>query len=204
MNLKLYLWWYRCCISDISLPPNCTTGDPTSPLLFYFSLIYFLITYIMGKVGYEGCTPNEVEKEVAPLTHTNEAFYRRFTLPEERRNRVEWGGGYRWFLSPNVVKLEDHRPSGELGRILERLRQHKRDQAAAAVVNILMKAKCRPGGSSARAARPFVLMSSGAVALASLRSRSSAAPLWLRSIDCSRMKSPHAAACAWSHRRWRS
>lgn len=78
------------------------------------------------------------------MSIANEAFYRRFTLPEERRSRVEWSGGYRWFLSPNVVKLEDHRPPGELARILERLRQHKRDQAAAAVVNILMKAKCRP------------------------------------------------------------
>ena len=76
-------------------------------------------------------------------TRTNESFYRRFTLPEERKNRVEWCGGYRWFASPNVVKLEDHRPPGEMGRILECLRQHKRDQAEAAVVSILAKARCR-------------------------------------------------------------
>ena len=80
---------------------------------------------------------------------TNESFYHRFTLPEERKNRtltsLEWCGGYRWFASPNVVKLEDHRPPGELGRILERLRQHKRDQAKTAVANILAEARRRQG-----------------------------------------------------------
>ena len=75
---------------------------------------------------------------------SDETFYRRFTLPEERRGRPnEWSGGYRWFISPNVVKLEDHRPPGEMSNIFERLRQHRRDQAVTAVVNIMAKAKCR-------------------------------------------------------------
>jgi hypothetical protein len=70
------------------------------------------------------------------VNNANESFYRRFTLPEERKDRTsmlaEWGGGYRWFASPNVVKVEDHRPPGETGRILERLRQRKRDAARTA------------------------------------------------------------------------
>ena len=72
-------------------------------------------------------------------------FYRKLTLPEEWKNRLasEWGGGYRWFASLNVVKLEDHRRPGEMGRILELLRQRRRDQAMTAVANILMKAKER-------------------------------------------------------------
>jgi hypothetical protein len=75
---------------------------------------------------------------------SDETFYRRFTLPEERKGRLNgWDGGYRWFISPNVVKLEDHRPPGEMSNIFERLRQHRRDQAVAAVVNIMAKAKCR-------------------------------------------------------------
>ena len=80
------------------------------------------------------------------MNNANEAFYRRFTLPEERRNRTEWCGGYRWFISLNVVKLEDHRPPGEMGRIVALLRQHKRDAAQLAVTNILEEARKRGEG----------------------------------------------------------
>jgi hypothetical protein len=81
------------------------------------------------------------------VNNTNEAFYRRFTLPEERKNRastsIEWRGTYRWFASPNVVKLEDHRQSGEMGRVIERFRCRKRDEATATVGNILAEARRR-------------------------------------------------------------
>jgi hypothetical protein len=94
-----------------------------------------------------GQRTGRVERIGDNVNNTNESFYHRFTLPEERKNRtltsIEWGGGYRWFVSPNVVKLEDCRPPGEIGRILERLRQHKRAQAKAAVANILAKAQKR-------------------------------------------------------------
>jgi hypothetical protein len=86
-------------------------------------------------------------KDGDSLNNANEAFYRRFTLPEERKNRtlpaLEWCGGYRWFASPNVVKLEDHRPPGEMRRILDRLHWRKRDREKAAAANILAKAKRR-------------------------------------------------------------
>lgn len=77
------------------------------------------------------------------MNNDNELFYHRFTLPEEQKNwsAFEWCGGYRWFASPNVVKLEDCRPPGELWRILERLRHHERRQHTAAVANILAKAR---------------------------------------------------------------
>jgi hypothetical protein len=59
------------------------------------------------------------------VNNTDESFYRRFTLPEELKNRDslsnEWRGSYRWFASANVVKLEDYRPAGEMARALERL-----------------------------------------------------------------------------------
>ena len=83
------------------------------------------------------------------MNNPNESFYRRFTLPDERKSRTSsgWCGGYRWFVSPNIVKLEEHRPPGEMGRILERLRQHKRDVAQAAVANILEEARRRHRGN---------------------------------------------------------
>jgi hypothetical protein len=81
------------------------------------------------------------------MTNPNESFYHRFTLPEELKDRVltstEWCGGYRWFASTNVVKLEDRRPPGESRRIIERLRQHKRDQATSLVARILTEARRR-------------------------------------------------------------
>jgi DNA-binding GntR family transcriptional regulator len=84
---------------------------------------------------------------VISLNNTNEAFYRRFTLPEERKNRastsIEWRGTYRWFASPNVVKLEDYRQSGEMGRIIILLRQRKRDEARAAAAKILAESRRR-------------------------------------------------------------
>jgi hypothetical protein len=70
---------------------------------------------------------------VTPVNDANEAFYRRFTLPEELKNRNslsnEWRGSYRWFASHNVAKLEDYCPAGEMVRALERLRCWKRDEA---------------------------------------------------------------------------
>ena len=74
-----------------------------------------------------------------------EAFYRRFTLPEELKNRAstEWCGVHRWFASPNVIKLEDYRPPGEMGRILERLRQRRRAASMVAVADILAEARKR-------------------------------------------------------------
>lgn len=71
----------------------------------------------------------------------NEAFYRRFTLPEERKDRVAtpWPGCFRWFASSNVAKLEDHRPPGEMVGIIARLCQRRRDAAVAAVGKMLRK-----------------------------------------------------------------
>jgi hypothetical protein len=39
----------------------------------------------------------------------DEAFLRRITFAEEDRHlftAMPWGGGYRWFRSPNVVPIE--------------------------------------------------------------------------------------------------
>ena len=89
---------------------------------------------------------------VISVNNANEAFYHRFTLPEERKNRastsIEWCGAYRWFASPNVVKLEDYRQSGEMGRIIVLLRQRKRDEVMAAVANILAETAAADKGHS--------------------------------------------------------
>ena len=44
-----------------------------------------------------------------PEQKADEAFLRSVTLPEEERHlftTARWAGGFRWFLSPNVVGLE--------------------------------------------------------------------------------------------------
>jgi hypothetical protein len=50
-----------------------------------------------------------------------------YMRPEEElreyRYRVPWRGEYRLFRSTNVVKMEDYRQPGEMGRILDRLRR---------------------------------------------------------------------------------
>jgi hypothetical protein len=88
------------------------------------------------------------------VNNTDEAFYRRFTLPEELKNRnrtaTEWCGVHRWFASPNVIKLEDYREPGEMGRILERLRCRKCETAAAAVISILAEARRRRDQAQAK------------------------------------------------------
>jgi len=52
----------------------------------------------------------------------NDAFHRRFTAPEERKQRVKpWCGGFRWFASENVVQLERYRTEEEWRKIRARL-----------------------------------------------------------------------------------
>jgi hypothetical protein len=50
-----------------------------------------------------------------------------YMRPEEDlrgyRYRVPWRGEYRLFRSANVVKMEDYRQPGEMGRILDRLQR---------------------------------------------------------------------------------
>jgi hypothetical protein len=55
-----------------------------------------------------------VETEQKPDCSEDEAFLRRFVMPEEDRplfTSAKWTetGGYRWFRSPNVVCLEHYR-----------------------------------------------------------------------------------------------
>jgi hypothetical protein len=41
-----------------------------------------------------------------------EAFLRSITPPEEERRQytsAPWGGGFRWFRSPNVIPIEQYR-----------------------------------------------------------------------------------------------
>jgi hypothetical protein len=47
-----------------------------------------------------------------------EAFWRRLVLPEEERRQIrDWEGSYRWFRSPNVIRLELYRSPAEMARI---------------------------------------------------------------------------------------
>jgi hypothetical protein len=50
-----------------------------------------------------------------------EAFWQRFTLPEEeRRSRSPmWNGSYRWFRSPNIIDLWNYRSTPEKQRIID-------------------------------------------------------------------------------------
>ena len=53
----------------------------------------------------------------AESSSTDEAFYRRFILPEEDRRTNpranQWAGGFRWFRSENVVCLEKYRAAAD-------------------------------------------------------------------------------------------
>jgi hypothetical protein len=51
----------------------------------------------------------------------DEAFLRRLVRPEEdcRRTTMPWSGGYRWFRSPNVVDLWQHRSPADKQRIID-------------------------------------------------------------------------------------
>jgi hypothetical protein len=54
----------------------------------------------------------------------DEAFLRTVIFPEEDRRlftTAPWGGGFRWFRSPNVVPLERYR---------EKVKSRNHDQAA--------------------------------------------------------------------------
>jgi hypothetical protein len=55
----------------------------------------------------------------------DDALLRQFVLSEEDRRRrhprTEWTGGYRWFRSGNVVKLELYRSQEDMARIRGRL-----------------------------------------------------------------------------------
>jgi len=75
----------------------------------------------------------------------NVEFYHRFTRPEELKSRfdttIEHCSCRRWFLSPNLVKIEDYRAPGEAVRIVALLRQRKRDAADLAIARILEEAR---------------------------------------------------------------
>ena len=49
---------------------------------------------------------------------TDEAFWQKLVLPEEERRWVrDWEGAYRWFRSPNVIRLELYRSPDAMARI---------------------------------------------------------------------------------------
>jgi hypothetical protein len=57
---------------------------------------------------------------VAPAKRSqrDEAIWRKLILPEEDRYPVRvWVGSFRWFRSPNVIRLEDYRSPAEMERI---------------------------------------------------------------------------------------
>ena len=43
------------------------------------------------------------------MSEPNHAFWRKLILPEEERDLLWDGKGYRWFRSPNVVPIEQWR-----------------------------------------------------------------------------------------------
>jgi hypothetical protein len=87
-------------------------------------------------VGEDGDPFEQHERSVLSALHTSRRAKEGFNL-----NRIR--GTYRWFASPNVVKLEDYRQSGEMGRIIILLRQRKRDEATAAAAKILAESRRR-------------------------------------------------------------
>jgi hypothetical protein len=88
-------------------------------------------------VGEDGDLFEQHERSVLSALHTS----RRAKEQGFNLNRIR--GTYRWFASPNVVKLEDYRQSGEMGRIIILLRQRKRDEARAAAAKILAESRRR-------------------------------------------------------------
>jgi hypothetical protein len=76
---------------------------------------------------------------------TNEAFYRRLTLPEEQKDwrdrSLERRHGFRWFASPNVVKFEDFQTREEASRSLGRSRERRHATVNAAVAVMLCETR---------------------------------------------------------------
>jgi hypothetical protein len=61
----------------------------------------------------------------APRQKVNEDFWRKRILPWESKRHYDqslvWDGLWRWFQSPNIVKLEDYRDATEIARIRENI-----------------------------------------------------------------------------------
>jgi hypothetical protein len=74
-------------------------------------------------------------------TEKVEAELREWALPEEMlpRTRSPWTGGFRWFASPDVVPLEHYRDREQTARILNALRQRKREREARAISEMIRK-----------------------------------------------------------------
>jgi hypothetical protein len=68
-----------------------------------------------------------------PRQKVNEDFWRKRILPWEEKRRYDvylvWDGLWRWFQSPNVVKLEDYRDAAEIARIRENILKPARVRA---------------------------------------------------------------------------
>ena len=62
-----------------------------------------------------------LEAEKLTTDQEDEAFLQRFVLSEEDRQRqcpaTRWAGGYRWFRSCNVIRLELYRTPEDIHRI---------------------------------------------------------------------------------------
>jgi hypothetical protein len=78
---------------------------------------------------------------------SDEEFFRKFTLPEERKDwrarTIERRCGYRWYASANVAKFEDYQQPGEAGRSLARLRERRNEDYDRAIDRILQDARCK-------------------------------------------------------------
>jgi hypothetical protein len=79
----------------------------------------------------------------------DEDFLRRFAVPQEHltpaQRALNYSGSRRLFISPNVTKLEDYRPTGEFSRIVTLLKQRRREDEAKAIEAILADARRRAG-----------------------------------------------------------
>jgi hypothetical protein len=65
---------------------------------------------------------------LAKRDQKGEAIWRKLILPEEDRNPARlWLGSFRWFRSPNVIRLEDYRSQSEMNRVREVLLRPRRN-----------------------------------------------------------------------------
>jgi hypothetical protein len=69
----------------------------------------------------KGCVEVTLTEPIKQQFKKKDAFWQKLILPEEDRRRLfptmPWTGSYRWFRSPNVICLEQHRRQRDAARI---------------------------------------------------------------------------------------
>ena len=102
-------WASICSLAGPALFPGGPGAVPWRAIRSPYYIISLLLSYILRYM---------------PQAHRDEddAFLQQFVLSEEDRQRphptTRWTGGFRWFRSDNVIRLELYRDQAAMNRII--------------------------------------------------------------------------------------